>query len=191
MMRLTASLNILVLVLFYFPAPGLPANTPGGAPAPAAIDACALLQRAEIVRVIGAPVGEPTRAEDGLASNGAYSSTCFWEIEVAKRTAPRADAPLGGKSFVILNAQQWPRGSNLAHTFLDSFREAARTGDIPGKTTARQVGDEALWWGDGLAVRRHDASFGLSVFLPGSKTSHTGVLEEQLAPYILRRLDAR
>jgi hypothetical protein len=180
-MRRTAGLNALLLGLLTLPARG----------APAAIDACALLQRAEISQVIGAQVGEPTRNDAGPASNGSYSSTCVWEIHAGKPTTPRSDAPLGGKSFVILNAKQWPRGSKLAHTFLDSFREAERNGDIPGKTSPRQVGDEALWWGDGLAVRRHDVSFGISVFFPGAKSNHTGLLEEQLAPHILRRLDAR
>jgi hypothetical protein len=183
-------MSVLALGLLYFPTPGLRADTTPGAPRPAAIDACALLQRAEITQIIGAPVGEPTRRDAGLASNGSFSSTCIWEIQAANPPPLRADAPLGGKSFVILNAQQWPRGSGLAHTFLDSFREAAKNGDIPNQTTPRKVGDEALWWGDGLAVRRHDVSFGVSVFFAGSKMNHTGAFEEQLAPHILRRLDS-
>jgi hypothetical protein len=156
-----------------------------------AIDACALLRGAEISQVIGAPVGEPAREDAGLEPDGSYSSSCVWEIQTVKPAEPNNGAPLGGKSFVILHAMQWPRGSGLAHTFLDSFREAAATGDIPGKPVPRKFGDDALWWGDGLAVRQYDVSFGISVFFAGSNANHTGKFEEQLAPHILRRIQRR
>ena len=157
----------------------------------AAINACELLRGPEISQVIGAAVGAPAREDAGVGSNGAYSSSCVWEIEVANPTKPAEGAPLGGKSFVILHAMQWPRGSGLAHTFLDSFWVAAADGDIPGAPVSRKLGDDALWWGDGLAVRRYDVSFGISVFFPGAKDNHTGALEERLAPQILRRIEQR
>lgn len=181
-----------LLGLFYFSAPALHAGTDPSVPGPDAMDACALLRRSEIARVIGAPVGAPAREDAGVQSNGSYSSTCVWVIETPAPKATDATAPLGGRSFVILNVMQWPRGSHLAHTFLDSFREAAKSGDIPNKTTPRNFGDEALWWGDGLAVRADDdVSFGISVFFPGARLNHRGILEERLAPHILRRLQKR
>jgi hypothetical protein len=155
------------------------------------INACELLQGSEISQVIGAPVGAPARDDAGMEPNGSYSSSCVWEIAVANPTPPAAGAPLNGKSFVILHAMQWPRGSGLAHTFLDSFWVAAADGDIPAAPEPRRFGDGALWWGDGLAVRRYDVSFGISVFFPGSKANHTGVLEAQLAPHILGRIEKR
>jgi hypothetical protein len=159
--------------------------------APIAIDACSLLQRSQISQVVGVTVGGPQRKDAGLEPDGSYSSTCLWELQIGLPDAGNANAPLHGKSFVILHVMQWPTGSGLAQSFLESFREAALTGDIPGKTEPRNFGDEALWWGDGLAVRKHDVSFGLSVFVPGKRADHPGAFEERLAPYILTRLDER
>jgi hypothetical protein len=154
------------------------------------INACSLLGRDEIAQVIGLPVKAGVRKDDGLVSNGAYSSACVWEVDVENPNRDNPQAPMGGKSFVILNAMRWPAGSGLAHTFLDSFRQAEIDHDIPGKTSPRKFGDDALWWGDGLAVYKGDVSFGLSVFLPPSdKRPPKGVFEERLAPQILRRLD--
>ena len=153
------------------------------------IDACELLHGPEIVPIIGASVSKPLRQDAGLQPDGSYSSTCYWEIGTTNPTTPADQAPGAKKSYVILHAMQWPRG--LAHIFLDSFRTAAANGDIPGKTSPRKFGDEALWWGDGLAVRRYDVSFGISVVFPGAKDNHTGALEGRLAPYVLRRIDKR
>jgi hypothetical protein len=165
-----------------------PPNT--RSPAALTIDACALLVPGEIATVIGLPVKPGVRRDAGLVSNGSYSSACVWEVDAGTSGPADPQAPLGGKSFVILNAMQWPTGSGLAHTFLDSFRQAAADGTIPGKPSARDFGDAALWWGDGLAVCKGDVSFGISVFLPTSAARPPkGVFEEQLAPRILRRLE--
>jgi hypothetical protein len=154
------------------------------------IDACSLLEVAEIAAVIGAAVDQGERRDLGKLENGGYSSTCLWKVSVASR-ADAADAPLGGASFVILNAMRWPRDSGLARTFLDAFRDAAASGEIPATPVERKVGDEALWWGDGLAVRSGDVSFGVSVFLPGAPAKSPGEREEQLARRILPRLEPR
>ncbi|HEY4368941.1 MAG TPA: hypothetical protein VGN07_17025 [Steroidobacteraceae bacterium] len=161
------------------------------ATSPLHIDACALLMPAEISKVIGLTVGPGMRNDAGLESNGSYSSACVWQIRPEKPVAADPTAPLNGKSFAILNAMQWPAGSDKARTFLEEFRKASANGDIPGETSPRKVGDEALWWGDGLAVRKGDVSFGLSIFIPGSPAMHSGVYEEKLAPNVLRRLDER
>ena len=155
------------------------------------IDACALLLPSEISQVIGLTVGTGLRKDAGLEPNSSYSSACLWIIKLEEAAPADPTAPLGGKSFVILNAMQWPIGSGLARTFLEAFREAAINGEIPGTPIPREFGDEALWWGDGLAVRRRDVSFGISVYIPTLITKQAGVFEEQLAPYILRRLDER
>jgi hypothetical protein len=178
-----------LLGLFFSSAAQSETAATAGAAGTVTIDACALLRGSEISQIIGAPVGEPSRQDSGPQPDGSYSSSCVWDIHAENPPAPNDSAPLGGKSFVILHAMQWPHGSGLAHTFLDSFREAAANGDIPGKTVPRKLGDDALWWGDGLAVRRYDVSFGISVVFPGGKGNHTGALEEQLAPLILRRIE--
>jgi hypothetical protein len=83
---------------------------------------------------------------------------------------------------------QWPTGSNLAGSFIDAFRTAASKGEIPKKPVPRQFGDEALWRGDGLAVRKGDVSFGISVSIPELADDSSDAFEAQLAPIILQRL---
>jgi hypothetical protein len=155
------------------------------------IDACALLSAAEIQQAVGLPVATGVRRDSGRETNGAYSSSCVWVLQPAAVSANDPTRPLGGRSFVILNAMQWPAGSGLAHIFLDSFRQAAADGAIPSQPQPRQYGDEALSWGDGLAVRQRDVSFGVSVFIPGESKQRRDALQESLAPSILQRLAAR
>jgi hypothetical protein len=152
------------------------------------INACTLLTDAEISRVVGFPVAKGIRQDEGPQKNRSYSSACVWVVGGEEDIAENPNAPLGGRSFVILNAMQWPRGSGLARTFLEAFHSAAAHGEIASKPAPRDFGDEALWWGDGLAVRVDDVSFGLSVFIPARKSPQPGQFEEQLAPFVLKRL---
>ncbi len=173
--------------------PGVGARAHGqDEPAALQIDACSLLLPVEITHVIGLPVDPGVRHDFGLVTNRSYSSSCIWEVRTPTLAPADADKPLGGKSFVILSAMQWPPGSGLARSFLESFRSASADGTIAGKPSPRKFGDEALWWGDGLAVRKGDFSFGISVFLPGASAAPPrGTLEERLAPLILQRLEPR
>ncbi|MEJ1966804.1 MAG: hypothetical protein WDO56_36790 [Gammaproteobacteria bacterium] len=159
------------------------------------IDACTLLDAADIHKVLGVPVEKGTRRDSGLESNGAYSSACVWMLESERGLPKDPSAPLGGKSFVILNALRYPQGSGGARTYLEAFREASASGVLPARPSARQFGDEALWWGDGLAVRRRDVSFGISVFLQRAASTAThgqpGEREGRLAKTILARLAAQ
>lgn len=159
--------------------------------APLEMDACALLQSAEITATLGLPAEPGIRRDAGMESNGAYSSTCVWMVRFGGTEAASPNAPLGGRSFVILNAMQWPAGSGLARTFLEAFHTAAEAGEIPSRPEPRSFGDEALWWGDGLAVVSGDVGFGLSVFAPALEAEYPGFYEEQLAPKVVDRLDAR
>ncbi|NKF22321.1 hypothetical protein G7Y82_08315 [Solimonas sp. C16B3] len=152
------------------------------APAPS-IDACALLDAAQIGKVIGLPVSAGSRHDAGIENNGAWSSSCVWKLS--------AGADSTRRGFVILNAMQWPVGSGRAHEFLDSFRDAAAQGVLSATPSPRAIGDEALWWGDGLAVRRGDVSFGISVHVSNPSMNTPGAAEQRLAPLILRTLDRR
>ncbi|WP_082989721.1 hypothetical protein [Woeseia oceani] len=152
------------------------------------LDACTLLAPAEIAQVVGRPVERDFRNDLGLQADGSYSSTCVWIIEQADGVELNPRAPLGGRSFVILNATQWPAGSGLASGFLQDFRDAADNGEIPSAPTPKEFGDEALWWGDGLAVRSGDISLGVSVVIAGAKSRPRIVYEEQLAPYIMQHV---
>jgi hypothetical protein len=151
------------------------------------LDACSLLSSAEISTAIGVTVDGGSRHDEGLQPDGSYSSTCMWVI-AENRKLP---IPGSGHRFVILSAIQWPQGRDLARTYLQAFHNAAANGEIPRKPKPRRFGDEALWWGDGLAVRKGDVSFGVSVFMPRANAPRTSVLEERLAPYILRKVDRR
>lgn len=151
---------------------------------PQPIDACSLLQPSEISAALGLPVEAGTRRDEGIVPQGAYSSACIWQVQL--------DAA-AGRNFVIVNAMQWPAG--LADTFLEAFRKAAASGEIPSQPVPRDFGDAALWWGDGLALRLGDVSVGISVFVPSLKAQHAehgaGYFEERLAVHVLKALDRR
>jgi hypothetical protein len=168
---------------------GAMVSAASAAETPLEINACELLTPAEITAAIGLPVDQGRREDDGLSRDGQYSSTCFWTIEPGK--AADQTAPGRGRRFVILNAQRWPAGRDMAKKFLQAFHDSADQGVIANQPVPRKFGDEALWWGDGLAVRKGDVSFGLSVFMPKRGEARTSVLEEKLAPQILKRLDRK
>ena len=130
---------------------------------PAAIDPCALLTRDEVSAAMGETVepGRPTA--NGVTKDGANSTTCLWAVALPPGVAPDPTQSLGGRSFAILNVQNWPGGPNDARKFLDSFRNAFEDAEIMSKPVAVQVGaDEALWWGDGVAARKNGVSIGVS-----------------------------
>lgn len=155
------------------------------------IDACGLLQPAEIGRVVGRIVDAGVRMDAGRQPDGAWSSSCVWLLRSDGEPPMGARFDLRGRSFVMLNAVQWPAGSGKAGKFLDGFREALAGGVLAGPLSPRKYGDEAFWWGDGLAVRRRDTGFGLSLRLAGGRSGVPGAAEEQLVPQVLRRIDAR
>lgn len=158
----------------------------------AEIDACTLLTEAEVEAAIGREVDAGHRRDAGRTGDGAYpdtgsySSTCLWRV-TADRDKADPRRPLGGASFVILNAMTWPPGSGESKKFLQSFRDAAEHNVITSKPVALEIGEEALWWGDGVAVRNGDTSFGISVFLVGERPKQRG-FEEALAAKIVPRL---
>jgi hypothetical protein len=88
--------------------------------------------------------------------------------------------------IVILHAMRWPRGK--AGTFLEQFYEAARNGELPREPEPRKLGDDALWWGDGVAVRKGDVSFGVSVLVEGISLEESGRIEEALAQQVLQKV---
>ena len=157
---------------------------------PAPINACALLSSLAVSEATGLPAHAGERRDSGYESNGSYSSTCVWILEREDSRISQA-APLRGRSFVILNVMNWPEGSGLADSFLQAFREAAARGEIPSEPRPRDFGDAALWWGDGLAVRQGDVSFGISAVIPDREANHPGELEGRLVSIILRQLEQR
>jgi hypothetical protein len=71
---------------------------------------------------------------------------------------------------------------------LQSFRAAAKSNLIPTHPVALDIGDDSLWWGDGVAVRRGAVSLGISVVLHSADRDKRRVWEESLAKEILARL---
>jgi hypothetical protein len=155
---------------------------------PAPINACELLSVAAVTEATGTAAQPGIRRDAGHTSDGAYSSTCIWILD-GENVATDQPAFLRGRSYVILNAMRWPEGRGLADTFLQAFHDAAEIGEIPGAPASRDYGDAALWWGDGLAVRAGDVSFGLSVVLLHAEPGYPGEFEERLAPAVLRHLE--
>lgn len=172
-------------------AAAMAADAPQGAQKNAPINACALLSDAEVAAAIGAKVTPGQRKDEGdvgdaAGAKGTYSSTCYWKVISDKANDP--DKPMGGATFAILNAMQWPAGSGEAKKFLESFYDAAKQGVIDQTPVQLKIADDAIWWGDGVAVRKGDRSFGVSVFWPDKERAQRRVFEEALARKIAPRL---
>jgi hypothetical protein len=146
----------------------------------APIDACSLLPTTAIHKALGREIGEPQRSDSGYVAGGAFSSTCMWTVSLD------LSAGASKRRMVILHAMRWPTGK--ADTFLEQFYEAARNGELPRKPVPRKIGDDALWWGDGVAVRKGDVSFGISVLVEGISLEESGRMEETLAQQVLRKV---
>jgi len=158
------------------------------APRPTPIDACGLLTPDDIASVTGKKAGAPISGGDEDTSDGSRSSTCVWKLAGDAGAGTQAlDAPLQGSNYAVLNIQSWPQGSDGARKFVEDFRDAAEHDLIPAKPVTVQVGDEALYWGDGVAVRKGNVSFGISVHLVGGKPTEQA-MEEALAKTILGKL---
>jgi len=131
-------------------------------------DSCALLTVREISEVVGIEFDPGARNESGRLERGAYKhsymSTCVWKAAL-DRTARDPSRPLGGARFAILSVMSWPKGSTGPARYLEEFRKAARSHVIPATPIPLQIADEALWWGDGVAARKGNFSFGISVHL--------------------------
>jgi hypothetical protein len=153
---------------------------------PKEINACTMLTDAEVGAALGTPVEPGLRRDSGVTPDGAYSSTCLWRVS-ADKDAKDPKRPLGGARFAILNAMAWSKSSKGPASFLQSFRDAARDHTIDKTPVALKIGDESLWWGDGVAVRKGDMSFGMSVHLVTERERERG-LSEGLAAKVLKRL---
>jgi hypothetical protein len=155
----------------------------------AEMNACALMSDDEIAAVAHFKVEHGVRKDSGQIGDGAYkgsySSTCLWKA-AEDQDASNPNLPLGGARFAILNVMSWPAGSHAAAKFLQDFRDAARDQIIDNMPVALKIGDDALWWGDGVAVRKGDISFGVSVHSVNER-SNERQMETVLAKKIVSR----
>ena len=139
-------------------------------------------------RRIGKCDGGEVGGKGDYAPPGTYSSTCFWRFLSDSPALDDPSLPMEGRRFAILNAMTWPKGGGYAHQFLQSFRDAFKHEIIPNDPITIDIGDEALWWGDGTAVRKGDTSFGVSVFLQSGDKAEQRKMEESLARKVVGRI---
>ncbi len=152
------------------------------------IDACSLIALAEVAKVTGGAIEKGERNDAGNVSDGnGYSSTCLWRVGGLTKLPEKPNAPFDGASFAILNVISWPVGSGKARAYVNDFREAAKQGTIDNEPVPVQAGDDALFWGDGVAVAKGDISFGVSVHVGTDKKAEQA-MEEALAKKIVPKL---
>ena len=153
-------------------------------------NACTLISKEEVAKIVGGTVEAADRNDSGMTEDGAYSSTCVWKVTGLAPLPAKPDAPFGGASFAMLNTISWPAGSGVAKRYLEDFRDAAKQDLIDMTPVPVQAGDEALWWGDGVAFRRGDVSFGVSVHVGTDKKAEQA-MEEALAKKIVVNFDGK
>ena len=181
MIRLTATATMLALVL----GAALSANA---ADPTHPVDACALLTPDDVSAVVGAKVEAGQRNDSGQVEGGGFSSTCVWKVAGAPvPSAAGPEGPFGGARFAMLNTITWPAGSGLAQKYLADFYQAAKDNLIDNTPVPVKVGDGALWWGDGVAARKGDVSFGVSAHVGSDKPTERA-LEEALARKVAAKL---
>jgi len=154
----------------------------------AVLNACSMLDEKDIAAAVGSDVTPGERNDAGLITDGPeagiYSSTCVWRIR--NGASPDTGASLQQSDYVILNAMRWPADKD-PETFLQAFRDFAAQGVISHRPVSLDIGDSALWWGDGVAVVKDRLSFGISVRLVGQREKRRG-LEEALARTVAAHL---
>ena len=150
------------------------------------VDACKLLSDKDVAAAIGLPVDPGLRNDAGFTEANAYSSTCLWAVS-ADKDVKKPNLPLGGKRFAILNVQSWPPGTDAGRSFVRAFKAAGEQHLIKNKPEDVKIGDEAVWWGSGVAVHKGDYSFGMSVHLIDRPERQRG-MEEALSKQIVARL---
>ena len=162
----------------------------GSQAAPASPSACALIDKDEVAAAVGGKIEAAEPNDAGTTEDGAYSSTCLWKVTGLAPLPAKPDAPFNGAAFAMLNTITWPAGSGLAKKYLEDFRDAAKQNLIDQNPVPVQAGDEALWWGDGVAVRKGDVSFGVSVHVGTDKKAEQA-MEEKLAKKIVSNFDGK
>ena len=210
--RRNAGMAVAGLLLSLAGLPALAQDAPAAeatAQAPA-FDACALLTPEEVAKIVGMKFEPPRRNDSGAGKEGTYSSTCLWrgpnKLEPvglwakAKATiagwlgweeAPGttvSDMPMAGMNFVILNAIAWPAGSDGAKAYIEDFRASARAHLIDNDPVSVGIGDEAIYWGTGVAARKGTTSFGVSVRFAKQDKKAQRAMEEALAKQAVTRL---
>jgi hypothetical protein len=154
---------------------------------PTPIDACTFLQTGALKKSLGQRVLPGTRTDDGFTVEGAYSSTCYWQIDHSTHSPARSRLSPASK-LVLLNVMHWPTAAATTH-FLQSFRDASADHTIDHQIVPiNGLGDEALWWGDGVAMRIGQLSFGVSTLHVARSEAERRRVAESLARLIAAQI---
>jgi hypothetical protein len=153
-------------------------------------DACSLVTADEVAAVTGGKVEAGQRNDSGTTDEGGYSSTCVWKVTGLPPLPAKPGAPFGGAAFAMVNTITWPVGSGMAKKYLDDFWKAAEQHDIDMTPIPVKAGDDALFWGDGVAVRKGDVSLGVSVHVGTDKKAEQA-MEEALARKVVGNFERK
>jgi hypothetical protein len=95
------------------------------------------------------------------------------------------------RHLLIINVMRWP-DTRQPRRFLQAFDTAAADHTIDHAIVRlHDIGEEALWWGDGVAMRIGHLSFGVSTLNMASTPQARQQIAEQLARLIAHRTKAR
>jgi hypothetical protein len=144
----------------------------------AVIPACPLLTLDEVATAFGNPVVAAEQEPMGGGEGEGRMTTCFW--------TPADGKPGATLSIVVWS---WPPGDGGAAGFLDTLRIlAAESPDRPPAETLA-IGDDALWDGDRVYVRKGGVSATLATSLNAlDATPDARVKLEALAGIVAGRL---
>jgi hypothetical protein len=126
------------------------------------IDACSLLAVAQVEAVVGQPIkpAREGRTAGGGENEGAMTS-CHWDADSEALRAPD----------VTLMVWTWPAGTKGAENYINSFSEAHRQNASIPKPEPVSIGDEAIWDGMGVDVRKGNVNFSLAIVGPDKATA--------------------
>jgi hypothetical protein len=141
------------------------------------IPACPLLTPDEVTAVFGSPFMAAEQEPSGGGEGEGRMTTCFW--------TPADGTPGATLSLVVWS---WPPGDGGAAGFLETLRLlAGEESDRTAETLA--IGDDALWDGDRIYVRKGGTSVTLATSLNAlDATPDAKVKLEALAAIVAERL---
>jgi hypothetical protein len=143
----------------------------------AVVPACPLLTPDEVATVFGSPLAAAEQEPSGGGEGEGRMTTCLW-------------TPTGGKPGATLSVVvwSWPPGDGGAAGFLETLRLLAE--EEPDRTTETlAIGDDALWDGDRVYVRKGGTSVTLATSLNAlDPTPDARTKLEALAAIVAERL---
>lgn len=141
------------------------------------IDACSLLTPDQVQAVVGQPF-KPARngSTAGGGKNEGAMTSCHWDAASEAVRAPD----------VTLMVWTWPAGTKGAQNYIHSFSDAHKQDASIPEPEPVSLGDEAIWDGMGVDVRKGDVNFSLAIIGPDKATARKATME--LARKVLDKL---